>query len=61
MLDYNKITELFGAPLNTVGRPNIPFKLKTWHIVGGVLIAYFTYQGIKKVFAKVIISKKETE
>ena len=49
MLDYNKITELFGTPLNTVARPNLPFKLKTWHVVGGLGIAYVLYKGFKAI------------
>ena len=49
MLDYNKITELFGTPLNTVARPNLPFKLKTWHVVAGLAIAYVLYKGFKTI------------
>ena len=49
MLDYNKITELFGTPLSTVARPNLPFKLKTWHVVGGLAIAYVLYKGFKAI------------
>jgi hypothetical protein len=49
MLDYNKITELFGTPLNTVARPNLPFKLKTWHVVAGLAIAYVLYKGFKAI------------
>jgi len=44
MINYTQINELFGAPLNTVPKPTVPFKLKTWHVVGGVLIvAVFAY------------------
>jgi hypothetical protein len=49
MLNYNKINELFGAPLNTVGRPNVPFKLKTWHVVGGLALACVIYKGYKAI------------
>jgi hypothetical protein len=49
MLNYNKINELFGAPLNTVGRPNVPFKLKTWHVVGGLVLACVIYKGLKAI------------
>jgi hypothetical protein len=49
MLDYNKITELFGTPLNTVARPIVPFKLKPWHVVGGLAIAYVLYKGFKAI------------
>ena len=49
MLNYNTINDLFGAPLNTVGRPNVPFKLKTWHVVGGLVIAYVLYKGVKSI------------
>lgn len=44
MYNYQQIDALFGAPLNTVPTPKVPFKLKTWHVVGGVLvIAVFAY------------------
>ncbi len=63
MLNYNSINEIFGAPLNTVGRPHVPFKIKTWHIVGGIIIAYLAYQGLKKVvnekLPRIISSNKE--
>jgi hypothetical protein len=49
MLNYNNINDLFGAPLNTVGRPNVPFKLKTWHVVGGLVVAYVLYKGVKAI------------
>jgi hypothetical protein len=65
MLDYNQINTLFGAPLNAVGRPNIPFKLKTWHVIGGLVLSYFAYQGIKKMLEekmpKVIFIKQDLE
>ena len=49
MLDYNKITELFGTPLSTVARPNLPFKLKTWHVVGVIAAVYVVYKGINSI------------
>lgn len=49
MLNYNKIIELLGAPLNTVGRTNIPFKLKPWHLIGGLFVVYIMYKGVKSI------------
>lgn len=49
MLNYNNINDLFGAPLNTVGRPRVPFKLKTWHVVAGLVITYVLYKGAKSI------------
>ena len=47
MVNYQQITELYGSPLNTVPKPNVPFKLKTWHVIGGIVVlsilAYGTY------------------
>jgi len=47
MYNYQQIDALFGAPLNTVPKPNLPYKLKTWHVVGGIIVlgvlAYGTY------------------
>ena len=44
-LNYTKIDELFGAPLDTVGIPHVPFKLKTWHVVGGLLVTGLAIYG----------------
>ncbi len=42
MLDYNQINKLFGAPLNTVPQPNVPFKMTTTYwIIGGVVVFIF--------------------
>ena len=49
MQDYNKIQELFGSPLNTVPKPQVPFKLKTWHVVGGILVSYVIIKGIRAI------------
>lgn len=38
MYNYQQIDALFGAPLNTVPKPQVPFKLKTWHVVGGIVL-----------------------
>jgi hypothetical protein len=38
MYNYQQIDALFGAPLNTVPTPRVPYKLKTWHVVGGVIV-----------------------
>ena len=44
LLNYQKIDSLFGAPLNTVLKPQVPFKLKTWHVlVGGAVIGLMAY------------------
>lgn len=48
MLDYNDINRLFGAPLNTVVRPIVPFKIQKWHIILGIgVIALASYGGYK--------------
>jgi hypothetical protein len=48
MLDYNNINKLFGAPLNTVARPTVPFKIQKWHIVLGLgILALASYGGYK--------------
>jgi hypothetical protein len=49
MLDYNKIQELFGSPLNTVPKPQTPYKFKTWHVVGGLILGYVIYRGVKVI------------
>lgn len=62
MLDYNKIEELFGAPLNTVQKPQIPFRLKTWHVVVASVTVFVLYKGIQKINEDYFVnslSKKE--
>jgi hypothetical protein len=49
MLDYNKIQELFGSLLNTVPKPQVTFKLKPWHVIGGLVLGYLFYRGAKVV------------
>ena len=49
MLDYNKVQELFGAPLNTVPTPQTPFKIKPWHFVVGGIVGYVIYRGVKEI------------
>ena len=49
MQDYGTIQELFGAPLNTVPKPQVPFKLNGWHVVGGLLLGYIIYRGVKVI------------
>ncbi len=49
MLNYNNINDLFGAPLNTVGRPNLPFKFRTWHVIVVIIAGYVVYKGIKSI------------
>ena len=50
MQDYGKIQELFGSPLNTVPKPHVPFKLKPWHVIGGIVLGYVIYRGVKVIF-----------
>jgi hypothetical protein len=65
MINYQQITEQFGAPLNTVPKPNVPFKLKTWHVIGGIIVGYIIYRGIKVIInedlkrVRPIIKKEE--
>ena len=49
MQDYGTIQELFGAPLNTVPKPQVPFKLKPWHVIGGIVLGYVIYRGVKVI------------
>jgi hypothetical protein len=46
MVDYQKITELFGAPLDSVPKPHTTFKLKSWHVVTGVIVLGFMSYGL---------------
>ncbi len=49
MQDYGKIQELFGAPLNTVPKPQTPFKLNGWHLLGIGVGLFVLYKGFQKI------------
>ena len=54
MLDYNQIEKLFGVPLNTVPKPNIPFKFTTTNVVvGGLILIIFGF-GVKALIDKAL-------
>ncbi|MBK9283517.1 MAG: hypothetical protein IPM51_04275 [Sphingobacteriaceae bacterium] len=42
---YAKIDELFGAPLTSVPKPNVPFKIKGWHLIAGGAVAGLAIYG----------------
>jgi hypothetical protein len=48
MLNYNEIQSLFGTPLDKISRPQVPFKLKLWHVVLAGAVGYFAYKGIMR-------------
>jgi hypothetical protein len=48
MMNYKKIDELFGAPLNQVPRPHKPFQIKPWHVAAGLVVGIFIYKGFQK-------------
>jgi hypothetical protein len=50
MLNYQEVDALFGAPLNTVPKPQVPFKLKTWHIVGGIVVIGLVSYGLYSLY-----------
>ncbi len=56
MLDYNNIEKLFGAPLNSVARPTVPFKIQMWHIIVGLGVLALATYGSYKIYES---SKKE--
>lgn len=58
MYKYQKIEELFGVPLNTVAKPYVPFKLKGWHLVGGLVILGLATYGAICIYDKFIEDKK---
>lgn len=53
-MNYPQIDELFGAPLNTVPKPHVPFSYKTWHIATGCILISFTLYGIYKAYERVL-------
>jgi len=62
MMNYQQIEKLFGAPLNGVLKPHVPFQMQTWHyVVGGiglVLIGYGAYAMYRDM--QKLTGKKET-
>lgn len=45
-MNYSEIQNLFGTPLSQVPKPNLPFKWKTWHIIGVLVISGIVSYGI---------------
>jgi hypothetical protein len=43
---YATIDKLFGTPLSAVPQPNVPFKLKGWHVAAGIAVGVFTAYGV---------------
>ena len=50
---FSEIDKLFGAPINSIPNPKIPFKPKTWHYIAGAvgigLALYGGYTLIQKL------------
>lgn len=53
MLNYSQIDALYGAPLNIVPKPQMPFKLTLAHLVGGIILGYIFYKGLKQISLEV--------
>lgn len=63
---YATIDKLFGTPLSGVPQPNVPFKLKGWHIAAGIALGLFAAYGVYcaqrdvlKYFKEQYIEKKQ--
>lgn len=48
-MNYSKIDELFGAPLNQVPRPHKPFQVKPWHVAVVLVAGVLVYKGFQKL------------
>lgn len=48
-MNYSKIDELFGAPLNQVPRPHKPFQVKLWHVAVVLVAGVLVYKGCQKL------------
>jgi hypothetical protein len=61
MIDYDFINKNFGAPLNTVNKPHIPFKLKKWHVVLGICVIGLAAYGGKQLINRYFRDSKISE
>ncbi len=48
-MNYSRIDELFGAPLNQVPRPHKPFQVKPWHVAVVLVAGVLVYKGFQKL------------
>lgn len=62
---YQEVQKLFGTPLAQVPKPHIPFKLKRWHWIAGIVVTgltlyggYCLYTDISEKFAPIAGNKK---
>lgn len=64
MLSYSEITDLYGTPISKVQAPHVPFKLKTSHVIIGLIVVGLACYGIYKltqVISQPVALKKENE
>ncbi len=45
MITAPEIDKLFGKPLNTIPKPNLPYQPKAWHFVVGATVLGLTIYG----------------
>ncbi len=48
-MNYSKIDELFGTPLNQVPKPHKPFQVKPWHVAVVLVAGVLVYKGFQKL------------
>ena len=65
-MNYTDVQKLFGTPLKHVATPQVPFKLKPWHVVAGAIAVGFVicgvnaaYKDLKKKFNPVLSDQKK--
>jgi hypothetical protein len=58
MYNYDQINELFGTPLDVVQKPVTPFKVKTWHIVGGIIVLGLCSYGLHQFYKNHLSANK---
>jgi len=45
MLDLKTVDELFGQPLSLIPKPQVPYKLKNWHVLAGIVLTGLALYG----------------
>ena len=61
MISYTEIIDLYGTPISKIPAPQLPFKLKTSHIIIGVIVLGLAGYGFYKLTQSIPKQKPVTQ
>ena len=61
MITYPEIIELYGTPISKIPTPQLPFKIKSSHIIIGVIVLGLAGYGLYKLTQSIPKPKPVTQ